>query len=48
MSANCRSSIVNRPVLCIEDTSEINLYRHGNRIKKDNYIGVTNASATGL
>lgn len=48
MSANCRSSIVNRPVLCIQDTSEINLYRHGNRIKKDNYIGITYASATGL
>lgn len=48
MSSNCCSSIANRPVLCIQDTSEINLYRHRNRIKKDNYIGVTNASQTGL
>jgi len=48
MSSNCRSSIAGRPVLCIQDTTEINLYRHGNRIKKDNHIGVTNASQTGL
>ncbi|HEY6955667.1 MAG TPA: transposase DNA-binding-containing protein, partial [Flavisolibacter sp.] len=48
MSVNCRSSISNRPVLCIQDTSEINLYRHSNRIKKDSYIGVTNASDSGL
>lgn len=48
MSVNCRSSISNRPVLCIQDTSEINLYRHGNRINKDSYIGVTNASDSGL
>jgi hypothetical protein len=48
MSANCCSSIANRIVLCIQDTSEINLYRHRNRIKKDNYVGVTNAAECGL
>lgn len=47
MSANCRSSLRGRPVLCIQDSSEINLYRHSNRIKRDDYVGVTNASETG-
>jgi hypothetical protein len=28
--------------LCIQDTSEINLYNHRNRIKKDGSIGLTN------
>jgi len=35
-------------VLCIQDSTEINLYRHRHRIKKDDHIGVTNASETGL
>lgn len=48
MSANCRSCVANRPLLCIQDSSEINLYHHRNRIKKDNHIGVTNASGSGL
>ncbi|XZF12688.1 IS4 family transposase [Chitinophagaceae bacterium MMS25-I14] len=48
MSANCRTCVADRPVLCIEDSSEINLYHHRNRIKKDSYIGVTNASESGL
>ena len=29
--------------LCIQDTTEINLSSHSNRIKKDGYIGTTNA-----
>ena len=48
MSANCRSGVAHKTVLCIQDSSEINLYRHRNRINKDNHIGVTNASETGL
>ena len=35
-------------MLCIQDSSEINLYGHRNRIKKDDHIGVTNASEMGL
>lgn len=48
MSLNCQSCIVDRPVLCIQDSSEINLYSHRNRIKKDSHIGVTNAQESGL
>jgi len=48
MSANCRSCVAGKMVLCIQDSSEINLFRHRNRIKKDGHIGVTNASETGL
>lgn len=43
MSLNCQACVVGRPVLCIQDSSEINLYSHRNRIKKDSSIGVTNA-----
>lgn len=48
MSANCRSCIGGKVVLCIQDSSEINLYRHRNRLHKDESVGVTNASETGL
>lgn len=48
MSYNCRSCIDGKAVLCIQDSSKINLYHHRNRIKKDDYIGVTNASESGL
>ena len=48
MSANCRSCIGGKVVLCIQDSSEINLYKHRNRLHKDDHIGATNASATGL
>ncbi len=48
MSSNCVSCVQDKPVLCIQDTSEINLYNHRNRIKKDESIGVTNASVGGL
>ena len=40
MSSNCVSCVGGKSVLCIQDTSEINLYNHRNRIKKDDYIGV--------
>lgn len=48
MSANCRSCVSGKSVLCIQDSSEINLYRHRNRIHKDDNLGLTNASETGL
>ena len=48
MSSNCVSCVGNRPVLCIQDTSDVNLYNHKNRIKKDDYIGTTNAATNGL
>lgn len=48
MSSNCRSCVAGKTVLCIQDSSEINLYRHRNRIAKDDMIGITNASETGL
>jgi len=35
-------------VLCIQDTSDVNLYNHKNRIRKDDYIGTTNAKIGGL
>ncbi len=48
MAYNCQSGVEDRPVLCIEDSSEINLYNHRNRLKKDNSIGLTDGSALGL
>jgi hypothetical protein len=48
MSLNCISCVGNRPVLCIQDTSDVNLYNHKNRIIKDDYIGTTNAKIGGL
>lgn len=40
MSSNCVNSVGGKSVLCIQDTSEINLYNHRNRIKKDGSIGI--------
>jgi hypothetical protein len=48
MSSNCISSCTNKVVLCIQDTSEVNLYNHKNRVKKDQYIGTTNAAKGGI
>jgi hypothetical protein len=48
MVSNCVSCVQDKSVLCIQDTSEINLYNHRNRIKKDESIGITNASIGGL
>jgi hypothetical protein len=48
MSSNCRNCVENKVVLCIQDSSEINLYNHRNRLKKDDSIGITNAGQTGL
>jgi hypothetical protein len=47
MSSNCVSCVDGKSVLCIQDTSEISLYNHKNRIKKDEFIGTINSSEDG-
>lgn len=42
MAFNCRASCSGKFVVCIQDTSEVNLSTHINRINKDEYIGTTN------
>lgn len=41
MSGNCKQACKGKYVVCIQDTTEINLYSHKGRIKKDAYIGTT-------
>ena len=48
MTSNCVSSCADKVVLCIQDTTEVNLFNHKNRVKKDNYIGTTNATKGGI
>lgn len=48
MSKRCALSCKDKIVICIQDTTEINLYNHKNRIKHDGSIGKTNASQGGL
>ena len=48
MASNCGSCVGGKSVLCIQDSSEVNLFKHRNRLKKDDSIGVTQASAGGL
>ncbi|CAN5182512.1 IS4-like element ISBthe3 family transposase [soil metagenome] len=43
MVGNCQAGCAGKFVLCIQDTTEINLGSHSNRIHKDQYIGTTNA-----
>lgn len=43
LSSNCRVACQGKFVVCIQDTTEINLSNHRNRIRKDDYIGTTNA-----
>lgn len=43
MSSNCKVACQDKFVVCIQDTTEINLSSHINRIKKDADIGTTNA-----
>jgi hypothetical protein len=43
-SSNCKSACAGKYVVCIQDTTEINLSTHRNRIRKDSDIGTTNAS----
>lgn len=48
ISKRCGEAVKGRVVLSIQDTSEINLYNHKNRIRHDDTIGVTNAAKNGL
>jgi hypothetical protein len=48
MSKRCRGAVKGRVVLSIQDTTEVNLYSHKNRINHDETIGVTNAAKNGL
>ena len=43
LSANCKAACKGKFVVCIQDTTEINLSSHSKRIKKNNDIGTTNA-----
>jgi Transposase DNA-binding len=45
MRLNCVESCRGKYVLCIQDSSEINLSNHKNRIKHDSFIGTTNANS---
>lgn len=44
LAANCKAASKGKYVVCFQDTTEINLSSHSNRIKKDDYTGTTNAS----
>jgi len=48
ISVQCSFAGKNRIVLSIQDTTEVNLYNHKNRIKIDDFIGKTNAPDYGL
>lgn len=43
LATNCVAACAGKYVVCIQDTSEINLSSHSNRINKDDNIGTTNA-----
>lgn len=43
LAANCRKACAGKYVICIQDTSEVNLSSHSRRINKDDFIGTTNA-----
>ena len=42
---NCKMACRGKYVVCLQDTTEINLSSHSRRIKKDSYIGTTNAKS---
>lgn len=44
LSQNCRAACRDKYVICLQDTTEMNLSRHAGRIKKDDDIGTTNAN----
>lgn len=48
MRERCAAAVAGKVVLSIQDTSEINLYKHKNRIRHDESIGTTNAPKNGL
>lgn len=43
--SNCQMACSGKYVVCLQDTTEINLSSHSRRIKKDSYIGTTNAKS---
>jgi Transposase DNA-binding len=43
LSSNCKAACSSKYVVCIQDTTEINLSSHSNRIRRDDYVGTTNA-----
>lgn len=48
MTSRCASAVKGKVLLSIQDTSEINLYNHKNRLKIDGSLGTTNAPKYGL
>lgn len=42
LSSTCKAASTGKFVVCIQDTTEINLSKHRNRIRKDEFIGTTN------
>lgn len=48
ISHRCAKGVKGKVVLSIQDTSELNLYNHKNRISKDGSVGTTNAPKNGL
>lgn len=44
LSANCKAACKGKYVVCLQDSSEINLITHKGRIKKDGDIGTTHAN----
>jgi Transposase DNA-binding len=47
LADNCRSASKGKYVVCIQDTTEVNLIQHRNRLKRDEYVGTTNANKDG-
>lgn len=48
ISSRCGLSCKGKTVLCIQDSTEINMYKHRNRLQKDGSLGTTNAKFEGL
>lgn len=48
LSSNCKAACRGKYVVCIQDTTEINLSSHSNRLKKDGSVGVNNVSGLGF
>jgi hypothetical protein len=45
LAGNCKAACYGKYVVCIQDTTEVNLSRHINRLNKDGYVGTTNANS---
>lgn len=43
MVTNCRNACLGRYVVCLQDTTEVNLISHRGRIRRDDSLGTTNA-----